>query len=208
MSIPDKFGRIVKHKLGELKDWFDQVDEEREAQESAETLRRRGRSDARRELDDALKAPLPPSASRPERPAPPSSLPRRTPEEIARGQQQGAGRGAASGGPAEQANAPDPLDYHYRLLGLQSGADFASVQAAYNKLAARCEPSRFQAGSPEESQAREIRQRLDASFKELRDVLDTTARRFDLLEFDTPALPPNIDAKPDKESNRASNLEI
>jgi hypothetical protein len=208
MSIPDKFGRIVKHKLGELKDWFDQVDDEREERESAEILRRRDRSDARRELDDALKDPLPPSGSRPDRPAPPSSLPRRTPEEIARGQQQGVGRAATSGGAAGQVNAPDPLDYHYRLFKLEPGADFAAVQAEYNKLAARCEPSRFPAGSPEESQAREIRQRIDASFKALRDVLDTTARRFDLLEFDTPIPPPNIGARLDKESSRASNLEI
>jgi hypothetical protein len=207
MSIPDRFGRIVKHKLGELKEWFDHVDEEREAKEDVEPVQRRGRSDARRELDDALQAPLPSSASRgADRPAPPSSLPRRTPEEIARGQQPRAGN-AASGAAAGQPGAPDPLDYHYRLFKLEPGADFAAVQAAYNKLAARCEPSRFPAGSPEESQAREIRQRLDASFKELRDVLDTTARRFDLLEFDTPA-PPNIDAKPDAEANRASNLEI
>jgi hypothetical protein len=209
MSIPDKFGRIVKHKLGELKDWFDQVDEERDAREEAEQRRKRGRTDARRELEDALGAPLPPTAPRGDRAAaPPASLPRRTPEEIARGQQSGGAAPAAAGGAA----VVDALDYHYRLLGLEPGADFAAVQAAYNKLAARSDPSRFAAGSQDESLAREIRKRLDVSYQALRDVLDMTARRFDLLEFDAPAAPPAVDAAGEKgagrEPSRASNLEI
>jgi hypothetical protein len=82
---------------------------------------------------------------------------------------------------------PDPLAYHYKLLGVEPGADFAVVQAEYNKLAARAEPSRFPAGSPEERQAQELRKRLDDSFKLLREALDPTARRFDLLEFDQPS---------------------
>jgi hypothetical protein len=207
MSIPDKFGRIVKHKLGELKDWFDQVDEERDAREEAELRRRRNGSDAKRELEDALAAPLPPGTPRADRagtPPPPSPLPRRTPEEIARGQQAGSARPSTSGA----VPMPDPLDYHYRLLGLEPGADFPAVQAAYNKLAARSDPARFTAGSEDESLAREIRQRLDNSYKELRDVLDTTARRFDLLEFDTSPVPPNGAPQPEPPANRASNLEI
>jgi hypothetical protein len=75
------------------------------------------------------------------------------------------------------------LDYHYRLLSLEPGADFPAVQAAYNRLAARCDPALFPAGSAEERQARQIRERLDTSYKQLRDVLDITTTRFGRLEF-------------------------
>jgi hypothetical protein len=210
MSIPDKFGRIVKHKMSELKDWFDQVDEEREARAEAEVTRKRTHTDARRELEDALAAQAPPKSATGSSSSS-SPLPRRTPEEISRGLAAGttrtSGAGTAMGG-AASTSAPDALDYHYRLLGLDAGSDFATVQSAYNKLAARCDPARFAAGSPEESQAREIRQRLDASYKALRDVLDLTARRFDLLEFDAPIPPPNIDAKADAPVKKNGNLEI
>jgi len=212
MSIPDKFGRIVKHKMSELKEWFDQVDEEREAREEAEVARKRNHTDARRELEDAMAAQAGPKSDA-GRPGSPYSapLPRRTPEEISRGvaadTTRTSGAGSTSRG-TTNSSAPDPLDYHFRLLGLEAGSDFAAVQSAYNKLAARCEPARFPAGSPEESQAREIRERLDASFKALRDVLDMTARRFDLLEFDTPAPLPNVDAKVDAAATKNGNLEI
>lgn len=81
------------------------------------------------------------------------------------------------------------------MLGLESGADFAAVQSAYNKLAARSDPARFTAGSPEEQQARQIRQRLDASYKQLREVLNSTSTRFNLLEFDDLPAPPKKEDK-------------
>jgi DnaJ-domain-containing protein 1 len=196
MSIPTRLYRIAKYKLTEIKDRLDQLDEEQEreaAQRRAQTL---SRADARRELDEAMTAPPPettPAASPPpsstsqsERPVIPDlpPLPRRTPEEIARGSR-----------PLPQVSAPpptntqmappqpDPLTYHYRLLGVEPGTDFGTVQAAYNTLAARSDPGRFPAGSEEERTAQEIRKRLEASYQALRDALDPTARRFDLLEY-------------------------
>jgi hypothetical protein len=212
MSIPDRFLRIARYKLGELKDYIDQLDEERETRADQEAERRRvsadARADARRELEDAVSSsgasPLPSVESRGERPAVPVQPPRpqRTPDEIARGVRPGGYVGPAQStldrtyppppGPTAaqvpvQGTAPvDPLAFHYRLLGLEPGADFTAVQAAYNRLAARIDPSRFLAGSQEERDARAIRQRLETSFKALRDALDTTVRRFDLLEFDVP----------------------
>lgn len=202
MSIPDRFLRIAKHKLGELKDWFDQIDEEREARADQEVERKRSRDEARQELDDSASVYVPPSGgTAPEqRPAIPiQPPPMRAPEEIARGSRpdySGTGRASYSASTpptarpstSTQPGPPDPLEFHYRLLGLESGADFASVEMAYNRLAARCEPARFPAGSQDERTARDLRQRLDSSFKILRDTLDTTVRRFDLLEFDTPPL--------------------
>jgi hypothetical protein len=188
MSIPERFSRIVKHKLTEIKDRIDQWDEEAQEDPEAVEKRRRARTrkDARRELDDSFSDP-----SAPSRTPVPMNPPRtaRTPEEIARGTRTYAS--PTNGGANTAATMqPDPLDYHYRLLGVDTGADFTMVQAAYQKLAARCEPSRFPAGSPEAQQAQEIRSRLEVSYKILRDALDSTARRFDLLEFDSPGTAP------------------
>ena len=80
----------------------------------------------------------------------------------------------------------DPLTYHYRQLGVEPGADFTAVQTAYNKLAAR--HASLVPGNTEDKRALdETRRRLDESYGVLRDALDATARRFDLLEFDRPA---------------------
>lgn len=199
MSIPDRFYRIAKHKLGEVKDWFDKVDEEEE-EDAREKRRANPREDARRELSDTL-TPSGNSASgtgiNSLRASSPSSVPvnpPRTPQDYARGghpaSRAGSGYSTSPGGSNGSGNnysansQPDPLDYHYKLLGLESGADFAAVQAAYNKLAARSDPSRFPAGSSDALAAQQIRQRLDTSFKTLRESLDTTAARFGLLEFD------------------------
>lgn len=205
MSIPDRFYRIAKHKMVEIKDWFDKVDEEEDTIAS-ERLRTAGeRTDAHRELADAMEAPpsapsasssrqaSAPSAPRSSSSAIPLNPPRmnslsstyagtrisRPPSEV---------NATASSSAAQSIQAPDPLEFHYKRLGVETGSDFASVQYAYNRLAARSDSARFPAGSEEEKECLEIRQRLEASFKILREALDQTARRFDLLEFDP--LPP------------------
>ncbi len=96
MSIPDRFYRIAKHKLGEVKDWFDKVDEE----EEEDALRKRRadpRADARRELSDSVASPPANNASgsssngaavTPSRPAASPGIPMsppRTPQDYARG---------------------------------------------------------------------------------------------------------------------------
>lgn len=192
MSIPERLYRIAKYKLGELKDRLDRLDDEAQQEWTAEQKRRQSRSDARRELDDALAAPPPPAPAASPNTAAPAPQPRRTPEQIVSGARYAPAPSGAS--TSAMPSFADPLAYHYKLLSVEPGADFTEVQAAYNRLAARCDPSRFPAGSEEERQAQEIRARLEASFKALREALDPTARRFDLLEFDTPG--PKQDTSP------------
>ena len=211
MSIPDRFARIARHKFNEIKDRIDQWDTEAEERADAKTRRQ---SDAKseagrasRELDDSLTEPraFPKEngESGASRPAP------RTPAEIARGvgnpnreplnspasgsgplgktlangSSGGAGGNGGNNGAGTQ-EGDASLDYHYRLLGVEPGDDFGAVQESYKKLAARCEPSRFPAGSKEAQDVEAIRKKLDASFEILRDALDVTARRFGLLDFD------------------------
>ena len=208
MSIPDRFARIARHKFNEIKDRIDQWDTEAEERADAKSRRQ---SDAKaeagrasRELDESLTEPRAfpkeneAGESGASRPAP------RTPAEIARGvgnphyaplNSPSSGSGPLgktlaygnSGGLSNGAGAQDgdaSLDYHYRLLGVEPGSDFSAVQESYKKLAARCEPSRFPAGSKEAQEVEPIRKKLDASFEILRDALDVTARRFGLLDFD------------------------
>lgn len=192
MSIPKRFYRIAKHKLEGVREWVERMDDEAQREEEARA-RRDPRSDAQRELEDTLSGVSPPPAGgRPNLPsqAPPPS--RRTPEEIARGLRSAAPPPPTLTAPPAApsgAQPPDPLTAHYRLLGVEVGSDFNTVHAAYNKFAARSDPSRFPAGSDEEKQAQQIRARLEESYRILRDALDPTARRFDLLEFETPQPP-------------------
>ncbi|MCL5284074.1 MAG: hypothetical protein M1330_05150 [Armatimonadetes bacterium] len=121
---------------------------------------------ARKELADAI--PMPKAA-----PRPPVSYPRVSPPVT------------ASNVP-KSANPPvetNPLAPHYRLFGLEPGADFKAVQSAYQRLKSRCDPSRFPNGSAEQQQANEILQRMEVAYSTLRESLDSTSGRFDKLEF-------------------------
>ena len=193
MSIPDRLGRIMRHKLNEIKDKFDQLDEEALADPAEiERLRRaEARLAAKQEMEEAMQSPGYASANAGVRssetrttapltaPAPtsaPSSGARmRTPEEIT---------GAARPSSSHQSQISDPLAAHYKMLGLPPGAELAEVQRAYNSLSARISSSQFAAGSPEARELDEIRDRLEGSYKALREALDTTAHRFGMLEFD------------------------
>ncbi|HLI47722.1 MAG TPA: hypothetical protein VKV18_03390 [Chthonomonas sp.] len=160
MSLSNRLYRIARSKLNELKEWFDRVEEER----TSDPLRS-SEELAAEELDSALHSStstLP--ASSPSSTRPPQKAASPTPE-------------------------PDPLYYHYRLLGLQPGADLTAVQAAYKRYAERANPARFPPGSPEEAVARDLRRKLDLSYKTLCEALDPTLRRFELLEFDTSSAP-------------------
>ena len=208
MSIPDRFARIARHKFNEIKDRIDQWDSEAEERADAKTRRESDAKSeanrAQRELDDSMDEPraFPKETGSASRPAP------RTPAEIARGVSNpnyapqtpassglgplgktlsGSGGNGGGGGGNSGAGTQDgdaSLDYHYRLLGVEPGSDFTTVQSAYNKFAARCDVSRFPAGSKEAQEAEKIRKKLDVSFDILRAALDVTARRFGLLDFD------------------------
>lgn len=183
MSIPERFYRIAKHKFSEIKDRVDRWDEEAQQAELAELRKTEQRNDARAELKDALRNVQPAKAEGAQTPQTAAKPNLRTPEEIRRASTPPATTSGSTLGMQE-----DPLAYHYRLLGVEPGTEFAEVQAAYSKLAARCDPARFPVHSTEAQEAERIRKRLEDSYQVLRDALDTTARRFDLLEFDTPGI--------------------
>ena len=178
-SIPERFARIAKHKFAEVRDRIEQVDQELADREAA---RVQTRANAQSELNDALSNERAFAAQNPAPPTASSTTPKtqpRSPQDIARG---GAYSPQTSSS-APQQSATDPLLYHYRLLGVEPGSDFITVQGAYNALAARSDPARFAAGSDEQKEVDAIRKRLDESFKILHDALDPTVRRFDMLEI-------------------------
>jgi hypothetical protein len=175
MSIPERLYNLARGKIGEIREMFDrESDADLDPELLARIQRAQARKSAREELQDALdvsEGPKPPSLAVP--PVRTSTL--RTPGEI---------RGTVTGQSAGvNGAAPDPLAPHYRLLGLEPGTDFQTVQAVYEKLAARCKAGRFPAGSPEANEAQDIEERLEATYKVLREALDPTARRFDMLEI-------------------------
>ena len=216
MSIPERLSRIMRHKISEIKDRFDQLDEDALADPAEiERLRRaQARLEAKQELNESLMAPppQPPPAAKKDRYEAPTSRPGpdiggissaiqplRSPGQISGANKNGSAANLNSTPPPSNhgsepqytsENAND-LDFHYRMMGVEVGSDFTVVQAAYNGLSARADPSRFPAGSTEALEVKDIRDRLDASYQILRDALDSTAHRFGLLEFD--ANPPRTE---------------
>ena len=178
MSIPDRLYRLAKGKIGEIREMFDNPDSDADLDPEllARIQRAQARKSAREELADALEG-VPPAYASPANAVRPvratSTL--RTPEEIR--------AGTAAQSNAVDIGREDRLAPHYRLLGLEPGADYATVLAVYEKLLSRCQPSRFPAGSAEAIEAQDIENRLEATYKILREELDPTARRFDMLEI-------------------------
>ncbi len=201
MSIPERFTRIVRHKISEIKDKFDQMDEEALADPAEmERLRRaEARLNAKQELEDSMTEPTPISKTSDRTTNPKVDVGRqslkpqgqlRSPKEITDSSNNStANRNAQSSADYQESEAAS-LDAHYRLLGLEPGADLSDVQKAYTSLTARTDPTRFPAGTAEAKKLVDIRSRLEISYKALRESLDATAHRFGLLEFDAK---PNTD---------------
>ena len=181
MSFSRRLRTIALSQIQAIQERLNRIDAE--AAEEAE--QKRYRKDAQNEIDD------------------PTDIrrPMRTPEEIASGKPRSTGNRPAASPPsvapvtrpvarpeafesAVVASQPSPLSTHYKVLGVEDGADFGTVQAAYNKLAARCDSARFPEGSEDRKMAEAIRSRVDAAYEALRDALDSTAGRFDKLEFE------------------------
>ncbi|MBC8136983.1 MAG: J domain-containing protein [Fibrella sp.] len=85
--------------------------------------------------------------------------------------------------PKQQVLPEDPDATDYKVLGLEAGSDYPSVQAAYEKLAARCDPRRFPDGSAEQKQAEVILARVNTAYENLRKRLSPTESRFAKLEL-------------------------
>jgi hypothetical protein len=176
MSFSRRIRNIAKTQINAIKERLDRIDADADTHDDAlrraedEIMRRRAERDARDELSD-------PTDIRP-------TL--RSPEEIASGRTRQAAQSAPGLTPdiaIRPQKGAGPLSHHYRVLGVEEGSDFSTVQAAYSKLAARCSPERFAEGSEEQKTVAEIRKRVDHSYDVLRDALDATAGRFDKLEL-------------------------
>ncbi len=191
MGFGKRIRNIAVTQLGAIKERLDRLDEEAED----EAIQRRGERDALRELNDPydMRKHL------------------RSPEDIAAGvsksttsspsPQTATSVSAKASGPSntstgeavskaslvnqQKAANPqvNPLAHHYKVLGIEEGADLSAVVTAYQKLIARCAPDRFPENSEEQKVVSEIQKRVDASYQALRDALDPTAGRFDKLEF-------------------------
>jgi hypothetical protein len=173
VSIPNRIYRIGKAYLNRVRDRIEELDAE-----------------AERELESEADRPLPNTPS--PRPAPArddtsvEAMMRRAEDRIraARGEagareELGADREPSRGAaPATDANAT-----HYRVLGVPVGSDWPTVQAAYEKLARRCDVRRFPDGSEEQNDARRILERVNVAYEALRKQLDPLDSRFDKLEL-------------------------
>lgn len=171
MDIPRRIRTIAVSQMSVIKERLARIEAEAEAE-----LARRGMD--RRAAEEELDA-LPGD----EIPAPPPTMPTtrqpshaRTPSEIAPPAQRPIP-------PSTIASPASTLSIHYRVLGLAEGADLIEVERVYKELAARCSPSRFEAGSTEAADAAAIMVRVEAAYTRLREALDPTAGRFDKLEL-------------------------
>lgn len=157
MSFSRRLRNIALSQINAIKERLDRIDAEAEA----EAALKRAELEARRELDEITPSSRP-TLRRPEEIAPPLGDPA-TPRHVA--------------APA------NPLSVHYRILGLEEGADLATVEATRAKLVARCAPERFPEGSEERRAAEEILKRVESAYDALKEALDPTAGRFDKLEL-------------------------
>lgn len=78
----------------------------------------------------------------------------------------------------------DPSLSDYKVLNLTPDSDYPTVQAAFEKLAARCDPRRFPDGSAEQKQAELILARVNTAYDNLRKRLSPTDSRFGKLELE------------------------
>ena len=188
MSLPERLFRIAKHKIGEIKDHIDHIGEDAELDPDVVEKRRRAQSrrDAREELDDTMsdseirdasRSPVVDAAGSPIKGA------RRTPDQISRGARSAQSSSQSASG-SQTLPESDPLEMQYRQLGVEIGSDLSVVQAAYEKKIARLNGlASAPVGSEDARQAQALRDRFDTAYHTLKEALDPTARRFDLLEI-------------------------
>ena len=192
MSISRRLRNIAMSQISAIQDRLNRIDSEAVIEAERKIEQRRQESDARSELDDPMK--IKPVLRSPEdiaagvvRPTTPASTgPASRPSAYT---PQTRPSGAPAGGYANAAQPPaqaaeSALHIHYKVLGLEDEADFSAVQSTYNKLASRCDPTRFPEGSEDRKMAESIKKRVDQAYDALRDALDSTAGRFDKLELE------------------------
>ena len=144
---------------------------------------------AEKELQGAADTPPPGNPARDDTST--EAVWRRAQDKIRAAQGEIAARGEmaperASGTAASEktSSAVDPNTADYRVLDVPVGSDWTVVQAAYEKLARRCDPRRFPEGSEEQKAAQQILERVNIAYEALRKRLDPTESRFGKLEFE------------------------
>lgn len=187
MSIPERIYRISKSYIGQVRDNIDAklAEKELDAAEyeaehpdrddhSPDAMMRRAEqriANARRELEERNRAAL--EAHGTDAPG------RDTPQPSA-----GNATSLTIPTTTTPTTAPDPNAEEFRMLGVPAGSDFPVVQAAYENLARRCDPTRFPAGSGEQKQAQAILEKVNNAYEALRKRLDPMQNRFGKLEFE------------------------
>jgi hypothetical protein len=189
MSLSRKLRNIALSQIGAIQDRLNRIDAEAALEAERKIEQRRVERDAREELDDPMQ--IKPTLRSPEdiaagvvRPSAAPGGPASRPSSYRGSETVSQPTAPMNPGPAPQAGSQAALHLHYRVLGLEDGADFAAVQSTYNKLAARCDPTRFPEGTEDRKMAEGIKNRVDAAYQSLRDALDSTAGRFDKLELE------------------------
>lgn len=167
-GIPSRVYNIAKAYLDAAKDRLGEIDSS--AQE--ELSRSLGR--------DGYNIPDPPPAS--------SDDPmERARAKIAAAQRMAGDRREFSVSQTSNAGIPapssDPVATAYKIIGVQPGSDYPTVQKAVANLRERCSPARFPAGSDEQAEAQIIAQRVEEAYQVLGNALNPEAGRFDRLEF-------------------------
>jgi hypothetical protein len=169
VSIPDRLFRLSKAYMNQVRDRIDAELSDRES--------------AMRELDGG-REPQRPAASG----EPGDELMRRAEAKIAAARREADARRetapASASAPVAATDATPAEASAYRILGVPVGADLSTVQAAYENLAARCDPRRFPDGSAEEKDAQMILGKVNTAYDTLRKRLDPTENRFGKLELE------------------------
>lgn len=81
--------------------------------------------------------------------------------------------------------SPEELDAQARkILDVDKDATFREIRQAYDKLKRRCDKSTFEAGSPEEVVAKQLRARVQWAYSYLSKDVDDVTKRFGSLELD------------------------
>ncbi|GEM_PF-496672 len=209
MSIPERIVRISKAYLNQVKDRIDASLTEQERRMAEDELADAVEGESRSGPATTGPSSRPAAPRAEEYSTDPEALMRRAEERIAAarraaesaaelsraldqaegrtsgiGTESGARRPAATQPPLTPEQENDPNATEYRILGVPIGSDLATVQAAYEKLARRCDPRRFPDNSSEKREAERILVRVNASYETLRKRLDPTENRFGKLELE------------------------
>lgn len=98
------------------------------------------------------------------------------------------GSGSAPNKPRSEgeqiASEEDQIRLAHQILGVEAGASFDTVRAAYERLNKRADPTRFPEGSTEQREAAALQRRVNIAYEKLAAKFPDSHRRFRDLELD------------------------